>query len=155
MPAKKKRASKSKGDSGLGSVFTGATAAAAAGAYYFYGPNGKRHRKLLKGWSVKAKGELLQRVERLPEVNAKDYYDIVDKIARKYAKLKEVNSKELAEFKRELKTHWRTLERKTKSGVSKGRRKIHAATAPKKTVKRKTTKRRKPTSRKRITKKRR
>jgi len=140
-------------------VLAGASAAAAVGSYYFYGPGGKRHRKQLKGWSVKAKGEILQKVEKLNEVDARDYYALVDQVAKKYSSLKDVNTKEIADFKRELKKHWKIIEKGTRKTVKKGKRKIHKATAPKKKTKKrrvtKRTSRRKTSTRKKAAKRRR
>jgi len=139
MPAKKKRTSKGVN---IGTVLAGATAAAAVGAYYFYGPSGKKHRRQLKGWNVKAKGEILRKVEKLKEIDAKDYYALVDQITKKYGTLKDVNTREIAEFKRELKRHWKIIEKDTQKAVRKGKRKIHKATAPKKAAGKRTTKKR-------------
>ena len=86
-----------------------ALAAAAAGAYYFYGKNGAKHRKSLKGWAVKARGEVMEKVEGLREVSQKTYYKVVEDVLKKYKKLEKVAPAEVAILTRELKSHWAAI----------------------------------------------
>ena len=73
MAKKKKAKRKSVGVKvGLSAVLAGAAVAATAGAYYLYGPSGKKHQKQVKGWMLKAKGEILERAEKRKELDAKD-----------------------------------------------------------------------------------
>ena len=44
-------------------VAAGVAAIAAAG-YFLFGPNGKNNRKVIKGWTVKMKGEVLEKIEK-------------------------------------------------------------------------------------------
>lgn len=105
--------------SGSGALKVGlglaAAAAAAAGAYYFYGNDGAKHRKQLKGWAVKAKGELMEKVEGLKDVTEATYSDAVDKVLAKYKKLKTVAPKEWAEVQKDFKSSWKSV----KSEISK------------------------------------
>ena len=101
--------------------------AAAAGAYFLYGTSeGKKQTKKIKGWALKAKGEVLEKLENLKEVNQEKYDHIVDAVSSRYQKLKTVDPIELSAMVKELKSHWKkihtelTATKKTiKKGVSK------------------------------------
>lgn len=85
--------------------------AALAGAlgccYYLYGPKGAKHRHQVKGWALKMKGEILNELENLKELNEKKYHEVVEKAAKHYEAVKKVNKKELAAVTKELKSHWK------------------------------------------------
>src|SRR5258708_4503416 len=84
-----------------------AVAAAALGTYMLYGAkNAAKNRKHVKAWSLKARGEVLERLEALSEVNEKAYRTIVDEVASQYKTLKNLDAKDVAEFSKELKGHW-------------------------------------------------
>ncbi|MES3005999.1 MAG: hypothetical protein V4664_03580 [Patescibacteria group bacterium] len=118
--AKSNRSSKGKGDQGI--VVTGIigiAAAAAAGAYFLYGTkDGKKMQKKVRGWSLKAKGEVLEKLENLKEVNEDAYHKTVDAVLKRYETVKSVDAAELASIAKELKGHWanirKELEVKTK-----------------------------------------
>jgi hypothetical protein len=86
-----------------------AVAAAAAGAYFFYGPSGSKNRKNMKAWAVKAKGEVMENVEKLSNISEKTYNQTVDQVLAKYKKLKHVAPKELADVQKELKSSWKAV----------------------------------------------
>jgi hypothetical protein len=98
-----------KSNGGLKVLGVAAVAAAAAGAYFFYGPNGSKNRKTLKAWSVKARAEVMENVEKLKDVSEKTYNETIDKVLSKYKKLKTVAPKELAEVQKELKSSWKAV----------------------------------------------
>lgn len=137
---------------GFGVVLAGAAVAATAGAYYLYGPSGKKHRREVRGWMFKARGEVLERVEKLKEIDAKAYHSLVDEVSKKYKKLKHVNMQDVARLSRELKAHWTDIEKdlgkRTRSGkrVLKRviRRVVKKTQVKKKAVSRKRPARRKP-----------
>ena len=121
MAKKKKAKRKSVGVKvGLSAVLAGAAVAATAGAYYLYGPSGKKHQKQVKGWMLKAKGEILERAEKLKEIDVRTYHSLVDEVSKKYKKLKHVNGQDVARLARELKAYWanieKDLEKKARSG---------------------------------------
>lgn len=86
-----------------------ALAAAAAGVYFLYGKEAPKRRKAVRGWMLKAKGEVLEQLEKLPEVSEQTYYGLVDAVAAKYAGLKNVDSAELGEMARELRGYWKGI----------------------------------------------
>lgn len=103
-------------------------AALAAGAYFFLGPDGKKHQKKMKGWMVKMKGEVLEKLEDMQDVTEPIYREVVDTVAR----AQEVNDKiprsEILSLATELKRQWRTIKK------SAGSDKKKAKTVAKKTV---------------------
>jgi len=125
----------------MGIVLAGTAAAAAAGVYYLYGTGGKKHRRQIKGWVLKAKGEVLERVERLKEIDEKKYYALVDEVSKKYKKLKHISVNDVAKLSRELKVYWTDIERNMKGKTRVGKRmakkvvKKVVRKAPKKAVK--------------------
>lgn len=100
-----------------------AVAAAAAGAYFFYGPSGAKNRKNLKAWTVKARAEVMERVENLKDVSEKTYNQVVSQVLDKYKKLKNVAPADLAAVQKELKSSWKAIkseiDKATKGGAKK------------------------------------
>jgi hypothetical protein len=86
-----------------------AAVAAAAGAYYFYGKDGAKHRKNLKSWMVKAQGEVMEKLENVTTLTENSYYQTVNEVLRKYKKLKSITPKELGALTEELKAHWKVI----------------------------------------------
>ncbi len=104
-----------------------ALAAAAAGTYFLYGTKqGAKTRKQIKGWSLKAKGEILEKMEKLGEINEKVYNQVVDEVKAGYKKVKNIDAKDIEAFGKEMKMHWkgikREIEKKTKV-AKKGKKK--------------------------------
>jgi len=86
--------------------FGTAAVVAAAGAYFLSGKVGAKNRKMISGWVLKMKGEVLEKVENLKEMNADAYHRLVDQVAEHYVKVKGVNSSELGLLVKELKSFW-------------------------------------------------
>ncbi len=86
--------------------------AVAAGGYFLYGKDGAKNRKKIKGWALKAKGEMLENIERLKSVNQKTYNEIVDRVAKRYKKFKQVDKKELQRLVKESKGFWNGITKK-------------------------------------------
>ncbi len=87
-------------------ISAGVAALAAAG-YFFFGPNGEKNRKKMKGWMIKMKGEIIEKLEAVKEVTEPVYESIVDSVSAKYAAV--VDKKELADLVSELKKHWKSI----------------------------------------------
>ena len=102
-------AQKSSGLTGLG--LAGAAAAAIIGGYFFYGKDGAKHRKNLKTWAVKAKAEVLEKVEKTKDMSEEKYNEAIDLISAKYAKVKDMNPEDIAAFAKDLKKHWKDIKR--------------------------------------------
>jgi hypothetical protein len=114
-------------------------AAVAAGAYFFFGPDGKKHQKKMRGWMVRMKGEVLERLEEAQEITEPMYHEIVDTVAKTYEVAGKIPREEIVGLAGDLKRQWRTIKR--------------TAFAPKKSAKTTTSSRSKTTSTKTRSKK--
>lgn len=103
---------------GIGVGLAAAAAAAAAGAYFLYGKNGTKNRKAVKGWMLKARGEVMEKMEQMESVSEDKYRDIVDSVIRGYKSARKASPAELAAAAAELKGHWSSI-KKTIKQVSK------------------------------------
>ncbi|MHB8651950.1 MAG: hypothetical protein ACYC8S_02335 [Minisyncoccota bacterium] len=83
--------------------------AAAAGGYFLYGKDGAKNRKKVKGWMLKAKGEILEKVEKLKDVTEEEYGNVIDTVAAKYAAIKSIDPAEVLTLQKELKAHWKNI----------------------------------------------
>ena len=93
-----------------------AMAAAAAGAYFLYGaPDSSKNRKKVKAWTLKAKGEVLERLEKMKDVNEQVYHKAIDEVSKKYEALKSIDKKDVQEFVKELKKHWKGISKEIKA----------------------------------------
>ena len=81
-------------------------AIAAAGNYFIYGRHAGENRERIAGWALQLKGEVLQKMETLREINQDAYNDLVDKTARRYGRGKRVSAYELKHISVELKNAW-------------------------------------------------
>lgn len=98
---------------GLGLV---ATVAAVAGAYFLYGSKSAiKNRKSVKSWTLKAKGEILEQLENMAEVNEEIYHTVIKEVSEKYQVIKEISEKDIAEFTKELRDHWKSIEKEIKN----------------------------------------
>jgi hypothetical protein len=125
---------------GIGIGLT-AAAVAAAGAYFLVGSkNAVQNRKKMKGWTLKAKGEVLEALEKAQEITADEYNDLVAAAVGAYGTVKDVSKGEIKDFKDEMLQHWKKLEKSNaiKKLVKKGAKPV-VKKAAKKVVK-KTTK---------------
>lgn len=84
--------------------------AAVAGGYFLYGTKeGPKRRKLIKGWMVKFKGEVLEQIEQARDLNQQTYDQIVDRVAEQYTKIKDIRAEDVAKIVTELKKYWKPL----------------------------------------------
>jgi len=110
----KKKPSKTSGSRAIEKVkafTTGALAATAAVGYFLYGPKSSENRKRIEAWTVRAKGEVLSKLEVAKEVSEETYHTIVDTVTARYAKAKDVGEEKANKLNRELKSHWTKMKR--------------------------------------------
>ncbi len=86
--------------------------AAVATGYYFYGKDGKEHRKEAGAWAKKAKLEVLQKIKVMKTVSQAAYQKAVAEVMTKYKQVKSIDPKELSAFGEELKGHWADISKK-------------------------------------------
>ena len=94
------------------SIGFGLTAAAvsAASAYFLYGSKkASQNRKKVKG--LKAKGEVLEALEKAEEITAEEYGALVDAASSAYSTVKNASASELKSFKKEMGEHWQNLQK--------------------------------------------
>jgi hypothetical protein len=99
-----------KGISAGAAIGISATVAAlSAAAYIIFGPDGKKNKKAIKGWSVKMKGEIIEKLEQAKEITEPVYHKIIDEVSAKYAKVKNIDAKDVELAVAEVKKHWKTM----------------------------------------------
>ncbi len=117
---------------GLGIGLTTA-ALAAAGAYFLVGSkSAAQNRKKVKGWTLKAKGEVLETLEKAKEITAEEYAELVETATKAYGTVKEASKGEIKDFKNEMLEHWNKLEKN--KAVKKIAGAVAKKAAPKKTA---------------------
>ena len=88
-----------------------ALAAFAAAGYFLYGKDGAKNRKKVRGWMLKAKGEVLEGVEKLKDVSEEQYSMIIDKVGAKYKAIKSIDPAEVDTMVKELRGHWKNIKK--------------------------------------------
>ncbi len=100
-------------------IGVGTAIALAAASYYFFGPDGKKNRNKLKGWMIRMKGEIVEKMESAKEMTETAYHQIVDAVAARYKNA--VSEGDLKGFAANLKKQWKgfSASRVPKKGVVK------------------------------------
>src|SRR3989344_3124565 len=65
---------------GLGAGLAVAAVGAALGSYLLSGPRAKNTKRVLRGWMLKAKGEILEKLEKAGDVGEDMYYQAVNEV---------------------------------------------------------------------------
>lgn len=88
-------------------------AAAAAGIYFLYGSkDAKKNRKVVRGWALKAKGEVLEKMEQVKgELTQENYNNIVDTVMNKYRKVKAEHGDDIDLLVKDMKSHWNNIKK--------------------------------------------
>ena len=102
----------------------GALVATAAVGYFLYGPKGSQNRKKVEAWVVRAKGEVLSKLESSKEVSEETYHKIVDAVTARYAKAKDVGEEKANKLNRELKNHWVKIRREIGAASTSASKKV-------------------------------
>ena len=84
----------------------GLAALAAAGTYFLYGKRGAKNREKIAGWALQLKGEVLEKMENLKDINQQAYNELVEETAQRYGRVKRVSTRELKHITSELKSAW-------------------------------------------------
>ncbi len=122
---------------GAAAVGLAAMAAAAAGVYFLYGSkDASKKRKAVKSWSLKMKAEVLEKIEKLKEIDQKVYQEIIDTASKKYEALKGVEVTDVAAVSKELSSHWKAIKNTIAPAPKKAVKKVakKVAKSAKKTV---------------------
>lgn len=94
---------------GLGVGLAAAAIAGAVGSYLLTGNRAAKTKRVLKGWMLKAKGEILEQLEKAGDVGEEMYYQTVDQVAAKYSKMAGVAQDEVDDMAVELKKQWKLV----------------------------------------------
>ena len=100
-----------KKEKGGGGKLVATLVGAAAVAHYFYGPKGIKNRQKVKAWSLKARAEVLEKIEKTKTLGESEYAKYVDVVTTKYGKMKGVSKIEAAKLNKELKGHWNAIKK--------------------------------------------
>ena len=90
-------------------------AVAAAGAYFLYGKRGAKNRAKIEGWALKLKGEVLEKLETMKNVDRQAFHDLVERTATRYGRVKRVSASELKHVTGELKGAWSHIRQASKA----------------------------------------
>ncbi len=96
-----------------------ALGAAAAGAYYFFGKNGKKHQAGALKWANKAKSDVLKEVKKVENFSKPMYDKAVSKVMAEYEKLKKLDPKDLTALSKELKSDYNAIAKQVTKAISK------------------------------------
>ncbi len=111
---KTKKETKGKAQGGNVALGIGAIAAL-AGAYFLYGSaDAPKNRKKIKGWMLKAKGEVLEKLEKVTHATEDQYATIVDTVLKKYGAVKSIDTTEVDALGKDLKKHWKNFQKELK-----------------------------------------
>lgn len=95
---------------GIGFGLT-AAAVTAAGAYFLYGSKqATQNRKKVKGWMLKAKGEVLEALEKAEAITEEEYKELVSTASKAYGTVKSATAGEVKDFQKEMQEHWTKLQ---------------------------------------------
>ncbi|MBP6974322.1 MAG: hypothetical protein KBB54_00045 [Candidatus Pacebacteria bacterium] len=135
MTNKKSKSATSGSSASTASIaIIGGLVAAAAGAYFIHGNKAAQRKiKQVKGWALKAKGEVLERIEKIKEVDENLYQQAIDAVMKKYEGVKSIDTTELSAVAKELKSHWKNIKRELNAGKKVAKKTV--AKAKKATVK--------------------
>ena len=111
MAAKKSKKSSGNLLAKVGIGLAAATVAGAAATYFIYEKSSPKTRKKIRGWTLKAKGEVLERLEDLKEVNEKIYNQVIDEVGKQYKAVKKIDAKDVDKLTSELKKHWKSIQK--------------------------------------------
>ena len=81
-------------------------AIAAAGTYFLTGKRGQANREKIAAWTLKMKGEILEKMRQMKDVNKEAYHALVDEVGQRYERVGRVSAAEMRHLKTELKGAW-------------------------------------------------
>ncbi|HEY4503419.1 MAG TPA: hypothetical protein VJC14_03245 [Candidatus Paceibacterota bacterium] len=123
-----KKTKKGKSISGGKIMALGASAAAlGSAAYYFLGPEGRKHQKSAKKWTVEASKKISGELRKAKNLSESLYSNIIDDVVKPYVS-RGATATEIAAFTKALKKDWKhiksTTEKSVKSAVSKAKKTV-------------------------------
>lgn len=92
-------------------AITGIAVASLALSYFLYGKNAPKHRRALTSWMLRAKADVMDKLEKAKDISEPMFHNIIDTSMEKYAKLKNINPADIALFGTEIKKQWRDIKK--------------------------------------------
>lgn len=106
----KKKTTPSNSNTGIALGLAGLAVAGIAGAYLLYGKDGAKNRKAIKSWTLRAKADILEKLEKAKEVSQETFETVVDEISTKYgSKIKDIDPADIEKFAKDIKKHWKDI----------------------------------------------
>lgn len=96
-------------------VLGASLAGLAATAYFFFGPKGKANQKHAKAWAIKMKADVIGKLEAAKKITEPIYHEIIDAVAKEYAKGKKAGQSEVKALAQDLKKHWNIIGKSAKA----------------------------------------
>ncbi len=84
-------------------------AALGAGAYYLFGPDGKKNQKKATALMNKIKKEVENKVGKVEKVGVPVYHKVVDVVSENYAREYQAHEKDIKAFAKKLKSEWKKV----------------------------------------------
>lgn len=114
--------------SNTGIAIIGALVAAAAGAYYIHGNKAAQKKiRQVKGWALRMKGEVIEKIEKIKEIDENLYNQAIDTVVKKYQSVKSIDTAELASVVKDLKSHWKNIKRELSAGKKAAKKTVEKA----------------------------
>jgi gas vesicle protein len=92
----------------------GLAALAAAGTYFLYGKKGAKNREVIAGWALQLKGQVLEKMEKLKDVNQEEYNKLIEESVERFGRVKSVSAAELKLISADLKSAWSHIDKQLK-----------------------------------------
>lgn len=92
-------------------------AIAAAGTYFLTGKRGEKNREMIAAWTLKMKGEVLEKMHDLKEINKETFEAMVDEIAARYERVERVSASEMKHLTGEIKSAWSHIYKQIKKAA--------------------------------------
>lgn len=102
----------------IGAGATLGVAVAAVATYFLTGRRGRETRRVLRGWTTRARREALSAVQKLKTVNQISYNRAIDQAFHRYRRFKDTNVTEVNALVRELKGHWSRVKREVQKATA-------------------------------------
>lgn len=89
-------------------------AIAAAATYFLTGKRGAENREKIATWTLKMKGEVLEKMKKMKDINKEKYYTLVDEVAKRYERVGRVSAEEMKHLTAEVKNAWTHISKQLK-----------------------------------------
>jgi len=89
-------------------------AIAAAATYFLTGKRGAENREKISVWTLKMKGEVLEKMKKIKDIDKEKYHALVDEVAKRYERVGRVSAAEMKHLTEEVKNAWTHISKQLK-----------------------------------------